>query len=47
MRFGGLGFMQAAFYGVGATVIAIISLAAWKLAKLTVAKDRLQWVVSP
>ena len=44
-RFGGLDWMQAAFYGVGATVIAIITLAAWKLAKLTLAKDRLQWVV--
>jgi chromate transporter len=43
VRLGGMPWMQAAFYGVGATVIAIISLAAWKLAKLTVAKDRLQW----
>ena len=25
VRFGGLGWMQAAFYGVGATVIAIIT----------------------
>ncbi|HEX9819497.1 MAG TPA: chromate transporter [Methylomirabilota bacterium] len=43
VRLGGMPWMQAAFYGVGATVIAIISLAAWKLARLTVVKDRLQW----
>jgi chromate transporter len=44
VRLGGMAWMQAAFYGVGATVIAIIALAAWKLAKLTVARDHLQWV---
>ena len=45
VRFGGLAGMQAAFYGVGAAVIGIIVLAAYKLAKLTMAKDRLQWVI--
>jgi chromate transporter len=45
VRFGGLPWMQAAFYGVGAAVIGIIVLAAYKLAKLTMAKDRVQWVV--
>lgn len=45
VRFGGLPWMQAAFYGVGATVIGIIALAAYKLAKLTMAKDRLQWAI--
>jgi chromate transporter len=45
VRFGGLAWMQAAFYGVGAAVIGIIVLAAYKLAKLTMAKDRLQWVI--
>jgi len=45
VRFGGLAGMQAAFYGVGAAVIGIIVLAAYKLAKLTIAKDRLQWVI--
>ena len=44
-RFGGLSWMQAAFYGVGATVIGIITLAAYKLAKLTMAKDKLQWAI--
>jgi len=45
VRFGGLSWMQAAFYGVGATVIGIIALAAYKLAKLTIAKDKLQWAI--
>ena len=41
LRFGGLPGMQAAFYGVGAAVIAIVAKSAWKLAKSTVGKDRL------
>jgi chromate transporter len=45
VRFGGLPWMQAAFYGVGAAVIGIIVLAAYKLAKLTMARDKLQWVI--
>jgi chromate transporter len=45
VRFGGLPWMQAAFYGVGAAVIGIIVLAAYKLAKLTMAKDKIQWVI--
>jgi chromate transporter len=45
VRFGGLSWMQAAFYGVGATVIGIITLAAYKLAKLTMARDKLQWAI--
>jgi chromate transporter len=45
VRFGGLPWMQAAFYGVGAAVIGIIVLAAYKLAKLTLAKDTLQWAI--
>jgi chromate transporter len=45
VRFGGLPWMQAAFYGVGATVIGIITLAAYRLARLTMAKDRLQWTI--
>ena len=45
VRFGGLPWMQAAFYGVGAAVIGIIVLAAYKLAKLTMAKDKLQWAI--
>jgi chromate transporter len=45
VRYGGLSWMQAAFYGVGAAVIGIIVLAAYKLAKLTMARDRLQWAI--
>jgi chromate transporter len=45
VRFGGLPWMQAAFYGVGAAVIGIIVLAAYKLARLTVAKEKLQWAI--
>jgi chromate transporter len=45
VRYGGLPWMQAAFYGVGAAVIGIIVRAAWKLARLTVGGDRLLWAV--
>ncbi len=45
VRFGGLAWMEAVFYGVGAAVIAIIVRAAWKLARLTLARDRLRWAV--
>jgi chromate transporter len=45
VRFGGISWMQAAFYGVGATVIGIITIAAYKLAKLTMARDKLQWLI--
>ncbi len=45
VRYGGLPGMQAAFYGVGAAVIGIITIAAYKLAKLTLARDRLQWAI--
>jgi chromate transporter len=45
VRFGGLAWMQAAFYGIGAAVIAIIGRSALKLVKLTLGKDRLLWGV--
>jgi chromate transporter len=45
VRFGGLPWMQSVFYGVGAAVIAIIARSALKLIKLTLAKDRLLWVL--
>jgi chromate transporter len=45
VRFGGLPWIQSAFYGVGAAVIAIIARSALKLVKLTLAKDRLLWVL--
>ena len=43
VRYGGLPWMQSAFYGVGAAVIAIIARSALKLVKLTLARDRLLW----
>jgi len=45
VRFGGIGWMQSVFYGVGAAVIAIIARSAVKLIKLTLALDRLLWAV--
>ena len=43
MRYGGLSWMQAVFYGVGAAVIGIIARSAGKLTKLTLKKDLLLW----
>src|SRR5690349_15049548 len=43
VRFGGLSWMQSAFYGIGAAVIGIISRSAVKLARLTLGKDKLLW----
>jgi chromate transporter len=45
VRFGGLPWMQGMFYGIGAAVIGIIARSAFKLAKLTLAKDRLLWAI--
>jgi len=43
VRFGGLPWMQALFYGIGAAVIGIIVRAAYKLIRLTLGQDRLLW----
>src|SRR6266542_1609527 len=43
VTFGGLWWMQAAFYGIGAAVIAIIAIAAYKLARNTNKRDPLLW----
>lgn len=45
VRFGGLSWMEAAFYGVGAAVIAIIARAAAKLARSVIGSDRLLWAI--
>jgi chromate transporter len=45
VEFGGLPWMQAAFYGVGATVIAIIVRSAYKLARLTIGTDKVLWAI--
>lgn len=44
-RYGGLTWMQAVFYGVGAAVIGIISMSAYKLTTKSVGKDKLLWVI--
>src|SRR5688572_19592513 len=43
VAFGGLWWMQALFYGIGAAVIAIIAIAAYKLARSTNKRDPLLW----
>jgi len=45
VRYGGLWWMQALFYGIGAAVIAIIAIAAYKLARSTNKRDPLLWAV--
>jgi len=45
VAYGGLWWMQALFYAIGATVIAIIAIAAYKLARSTNKKDPLLWGV--
>ena len=45
VRFGGLAWMQGAFYGIGAAVIAIIVRSAVKLVGMTIGKDRLLWAI--
>ena len=45
VRFGGLAWMQAAFYGIGAAVIAIILRSAYKLVRLTLGRDWLLWTI--
>lgn len=42
-EFGGLTWMQAVFYGVGAAVIGIIAISAHKLTLKSVGKDKLLW----
>lgn len=41
-RYGGLAWIQSAFYGVGAAVIGLIARSAWALAKRTVGRDPLR-----
>jgi chromate transporter len=43
VAYGGLWWMQALFYTIGATVIAIIAIAAYKLARSTNKRDPLLW----
>jgi chromate transporter len=43
VAYGGLWWMQAAFYGIGAAVIAIIAIQAYNLARRTNRSDALSW----
>lgn len=43
--YGGIAWMQAVFYGVGAAVIGIIATSAWKLTAKNIGKDRLLWAI--
>jgi chromate transporter len=44
-RYGGIGWMQAVFYGVGAAVIGIIAMSAYKLTTKNVGRDKLLWAI--
>jgi len=43
--YGGLAWMQSVFYGVGAAVIGIIAMSAWKLTAKSIGRDRLLWAI--
>jgi len=45
VAYGGLTWMQAVFYGVGAAVIGIIAISAYKLTTKSVGKDKLLWAI--
>lgn len=45
VRFGGLAWMQAVFYGVGASVIGIIATSAYKLTSKNIGNDKLLWLI--
>lgn len=45
VEYGGISWMQAVFYGVGAAVIGIIILSAYKLTQKTIGKNGLLWAI--
>jgi len=45
VAYGGLWWVQSLFYGIGASVIAVIVIAAYKLARSTNKRDPLQWSI--
>jgi chromate transporter len=45
VRLDGLGWMQGAFYGIGAAVVAVIARSAVKLTRLTLGRDALLWAL--
>src|SRR5205085_10120949 len=46
VHYEGLSVVQSIFYGVAPAVLAIIAIAAWKLARLTDGKDRRLWALT-
>lgn len=46
VRYGGLNWMTGMFYGIGASVIAIITRSAFKLCRMVLGRDRLLWAIS-
>ena len=45
VRYGGITWIQAVFYGVGAAVIGIIGVSAYKLTTRNIGKDKLLWAI--
>ena len=45
VRYGGLSWMQGAFYGIGAAVIAIIGRSAYKLVRMTLGHSAPLWAI--
>jgi chromate transporter len=45
VAYGGLPWMQAVFYGVGAAVIGIIAIGSYKLTTKSIGKDKLLWII--
>src|SRR5689334_13229724 len=45
VAYGGLPWMQAVFYGVGACVIGIIARSAYKLTRKSIGTDKLLWLI--
>lgn len=45
VAYGGIGWMQSVFYGVGAAVIGIIAMSAYKLTTKNIGRDKLLWAI--
>jgi chromate transporter len=45
VKFGGISWMQAVFYGVGASVIGIIGISSYKLTTKSIGKDWMMWII--
>jgi chromate transporter len=45
LAYGGLSWMQAVFYGIGAAVIGIIAISSYKLTRKSLGKDWLLWTI--